>query len=71
MTAVAMLASSLTFADTASSGSGKSSTQLKALGSAFRSHSTVVPTINPNDITMGYAGEDVARKITTAAQIAL
>lgn len=71
MTAVAMLVSSLSIANAASLGTGKNATQLKGLGSAFRNHSTVIPTINPNDITMGYAGEDVARKITTAAQIAI
>ena len=36
--------------------------QLKSLGYAFKSHSTIAPKIDPKDITMGYAGQDVTSK---------
>lgn len=70
--AITILVSSYTFAD-ASSGFSKDSAQLKALGSAFKSdaHATVTPSFNSNDITMGYAGEDVSDKINTAEQYSL
>lgn len=66
VTAVALLVSTISFADAQSSGFAKNSTQLNALGSAFKSQPVVAPTINPNDITMGYAGEDVANKYNVA-----
>lgn len=39
-----------------------SKSSLKSLGSAFKTHSTVTPKIDPNDITMGYAGQDISSK---------
>lgn len=70
--AVAILVSSYAFADTAT-GFSKGSPQLKALGSAFKAgaHATISPSTNTNDITMGYAGEDVSNKITVAEQVSL
>jgi|GEM_PF-3929379 hypothetical protein len=66
----AFLVSTYAFAGAQSAGLNKHSPQLNALGSAFKTHPNVVPKINPNDITMGYTGEDVYRitdpKITTA-----
>lgn len=62
LTAVAILVTANAFADVHSTGFSKNSKQLNAMGSAFKSHSTVVPTIDPKDITMGYAGQDVGSK---------
>lgn len=49
-----------------------SKSQLNGLGSAFKSdtHSSAVPVLNSNDITMGYAGEDVAKTITLGTEAA-
>lgn len=62
MTALVILVSASAFADIHSTGFSKNSKQLQALGSAFKSYSTVVPKIDSNDITMGYAGQDVSSK---------
>lgn len=61
LTAVAILVTASAFADV-QSGFSKNSKQLNSMGSAFKSHSTVVPTIDPKDITMGYAGQDLGSK---------
>lgn len=61
MTAAAILITGNALADSPSL-FNKSSDPLKKLGSAFRQHSTTTPKINPNDITMGYAGQDVSNK---------
>ncbi len=45
-----------------SSAFNKNSPQLKALGSTFKNHSHIAPKVNSNDITMGYAGQDVSRQ---------
>lgn len=58
----AILVSTYTFADFQSSGSS----QLKQLGMAFKSKPIAEPKINSNDITMGYAGQDISRKPTIA-----
>lgn len=62
LTLVSVLMVTNVLANTASSNFGKASNQLKSLGSAFKSHSTVTPKIDSNDITMGYAGQDIANK---------
>jgi hypothetical protein len=62
MTVIAILITANAFADTQSSGFSKQSHQLKSLGSAFKSQPTVAPKIDPSDITMGYAGQDISSK---------
>lgn len=57
-TALTILATSTSFADT----QPNKTPQLKDLGSAFKSHSTIAPKIDPKDITMGYAGQDVVNR---------
>lgn len=59
LTAVTLI-SSYTFAATYT---GNHSSSLSSLGSSFRSHATTAPKIDPNDITMGYAGQDVSHKL--------
>lgn len=58
----AILISSHAFADFQSSGSS----QLKQLGMAFKSKPIAEPQINSNDITMGYAGQDISLKPTAS-----
>ena len=60
ITMVAILLTANAFAQSASL--DRSSQQLKSLGSAFKSHSVITPKIDHNDITMGYAGQDVSSK---------
>lgn len=62
ITVAAILVSASTFAGAQSTVPSKHASQLKSLGSAFKSYSTVVPKIDSNDITMGYAGQDVSSK---------
>lgn len=59
---ITLLASTALFAHSTISGPQHGPSQLQSLGAAFKSHSGIAPAINPNDITMGYAGEDVSRK---------
>ncbi|MBX3709763.1 MAG: hypothetical protein KIT56_03380 [Gammaproteobacteria bacterium] len=63
----AILATTYAFANAQSLGFSKNSPQLKSLGAAFKVHPTVAPKINPNDITMGYAGADVSRRPTISS----
>jgi len=67
MTALAILVSASAIADIQSTGLSKNSKQLQSLGSSFKSNSTVVPKIDSNDITMGYAGQDVSSKTHSLA----
>jgi len=64
--AVAIL-STASFAGTPSS----HSSALNQLGSAFKLKPNVEPTINSNDITMGYAGQDISRKPTIVLRTAV
>ena len=41
--------------------SSSKSTKLNSLALAFKKHSTVQPTIDKNDIEIGYAGADVSK----------
>jgi hypothetical protein len=59
----AFLISAASFADV-SSGLSKGSSQLKALGSAWKSYSSIQPKPNSNDITIVYGGADVSRRPT-------
>jgi hypothetical protein len=60
ITTLAILITGNALANTQSSTLNKNSEQLKRLGAAFKHHPTVAPKIDPSDITMGYAGQDVA-----------
>lgn len=52
----------------AGTGFSKGSSQLNALGSAWKSHQPAQIKLNQNDITMGYAGDDVSRRPTLVPQ---
>jgi hypothetical protein len=54
----AVLVSSYTFANV----QPKEGSSLKSVGSAFKSQQVVSPKIDPKDITMGYAGQDISSK---------
>jgi len=41
----------------------KNSSTLKAFSSAWKNYKALTPKLQPNDITMGYAGEDVYHRI--------
>ncbi len=56
----AILVSTSGFAAQSTSGLGKSSQNLKALGSAWNSYHTIQPQLNKNDIEMGYGGQDIS-----------
>ena len=43
-----------------STGLSKNSQQLKTLGSAWKSYHSIQPTLNKNDIEMGYGGQDIS-----------
>ena len=59
--AAALLVSTYSFADINSTGFGKNSPQLKALGSAWKSSAQTTNLNNvKNDLTIVYGGEDVA-----------
>lgn len=59
MLAMAVVACSSSFAD--NTGFTKNSTQLNALGSAWKSQGTTKHSLNDANITMGYGGEDISR----------
>jgi len=53
--------SASSFAENQSTGFSKNSPRLNALGSAFKNNGTMLAAkIDPRDITMGYAGQDVS-----------
>jgi len=58
------LISASSFADVSSSGLAKGSSQLNALGSAWKTYSSVQPKQNSNDITIVYGGADISRRPT-------
>lgn len=49
-----------------STGLSKNSSQLKALGSAWKAYHSIQPSLNKNDIEMGYGGQDVSHAPTLA-----
>lgn len=66
---VALLLSTASLAGVASSGLSKGPSSLNALGSAWKSYSSIHPKKNSNDITIVYGGADISQKptlITTA-----
>jgi hypothetical protein len=73
MLIAAMLVSTLSFAVTPTSGTHKSSSQVKALNSALHAYHHIQPTLNKNDIEVGYyGGEDISHShsITGATAVA-
>ncbi len=59
-----ILISSTSFASISSSSLSKDSAQLHALGSAWKTYSSLRPSPNTNDITIVYGGADVSRRPT-------
>lgn len=49
-----------------STGFGKNSQQLKTLGSAWKSYHSIQPTLDKNDIEMGYGGQDISHSPSLA-----
>lgn len=49
-----------------STGFGKNSQQLKTLGSAWKSYHSIQPTLDKNDLEMGYGGQDISHSPTSA-----
>jgi hypothetical protein len=63
--ASAILVSTISFAAPLN----KPSAQLKTLGSAWKTQQSSSPTLDKNDITMGYAGKDLSRQGHFAAAV--
>lgn len=49
-----------------STGSSKNASALKTLGSSWKTYHSIKPTLNKNDIEMGYGGQDVSHTPTLA-----
>lgn len=64
MLAIAVVVCSSSFAD--NTGFNKNSTQLNALGSAWKTQGTPKHNFNDANMTMGYGGEDISRTPTLA-----
>lgn len=71
MLAVAVLISTYSFTGAMAMGLGKNSPEMNAITSAFKTatQKSITPTLNSNDITMGYTGEDVAKNLVTGTRI--
>lgn len=54
------------FANPPSASLNQTSPALKTLGSTWKTHTALQPQLDQNDILVGYAGQDVARRTALA-----